>query len=48
MAETFYERLTALDAIFLDLENETTPMHVGAALLFDAKPLMLEHGGLDI
>jgi WS/DGAT/MGAT family acyltransferase len=46
--ETFYERLSALDAIFLDLENETVSMHVGAVLLFDAKPLMLEHGGLDI
>jgi WS/DGAT/MGAT family acyltransferase len=40
--------LSALDAVFLDLENETAPMHVGAALLFDAKPLTLEHGGLDI
>jgi WS/DGAT/MGAT family acyltransferase len=48
MADTFYERLSALDAVFLDLENETAPMHVGAALLFDAKPLTLEHGGLDI
>ena len=48
MVDPFYERLSALDAIFLDLENETVSMHVGAALLFDAKPLMLEHGGLDI
>jgi WS/DGAT/MGAT family acyltransferase len=48
MSDTFYERLSALDAVFLDLENETAPMHVGAALLFDAKPLTLEHGGLDI
>ncbi|MFZ1863843.1 MAG: wax ester/triacylglycerol synthase family O-acyltransferase [Polyangiales bacterium] len=48
MPESFYERLSALDAIFLDLESETVPMHVGAALLFDAKPLTLEHGGLDI
>ena len=48
MPDEFYERLSALDAIFLDLEGETVPMHVGAALLFDARPLMLEHGGLDI
>ncbi|MGD8316463.1 MAG: wax ester/triacylglycerol synthase family O-acyltransferase [Myxococcales bacterium] len=48
MPESFYERLSALDAIFLDLESETVPMHVGAALIFDAKPLMLAHGGLDI
>ncbi len=48
MPETFFERLSALDATFLDVENPTAPMHVGAALLFDAKPLTLAHGGLDI
>jgi len=48
MPETFYERLSALDATFLDVESKSAPMHVGAALIFDAKPLMLEHGGLDI
>ena len=48
MSDTFYERLSALDATFLDVENKAAPMHVGAALLFDARPLALEHGGLDI
>ncbi|MBW2224080.1 MAG: wax ester/triacylglycerol synthase family O-acyltransferase [Deltaproteobacteria bacterium] len=48
MPDTFYERLSALDATFLDVESKSAPMHVGAALIFDAKPLMLEHGGLDI
>ncbi|KPK52189.1 MAG: hypothetical protein AMJ63_10145 [Myxococcales bacterium SG8_38_1] len=48
MRNTFHERLSALDATFLDVEAKTAPMHVGAALLFDAKPLTLEHGGLDI
>jgi WS/DGAT/MGAT family acyltransferase len=48
MVDTFYERLSALDATFLDVESKAAPMHVGAALVFDAKPLMLEHGGLDI
>jgi WS/DGAT/MGAT family acyltransferase len=48
MPDTFYERLSALDASFLDVESKSAPMHVGAALIFDAKPLMLEHGGLDI
>ncbi|MGB5808954.1 MAG: wax ester/triacylglycerol synthase family O-acyltransferase [Polyangiales bacterium] len=48
MTETFFERLSALDATFLDIENDAAPMHVGAVLLFDAKPLQLEHGGLDI
>ena len=47
MIEPFFERLSALDATFLDIENEAAPMHVGAALLFEAKPLQLEHGGLD-
>ena len=45
--EPFCERLSALDATFLDIESKAAPMHVGAALLFDAKPLQLEHGGLD-
>jgi len=48
MPETFYERLSALDATFLDVESKAAPMHVGAALIFDAKPLTLDHGGLDI
>lgn len=48
MPDTFYERLSALDATFLDVETRAAPMHVGAALIFDAKPLTLEHGGIDI
>ncbi|MGB9338684.1 MAG: wax ester/triacylglycerol synthase domain-containing protein, partial [Polyangiales bacterium] len=48
MPDVFCERLSALDATFLEVENENAPMHVGATLLFDAKPLTLEHGGLDI
>jgi WS/DGAT/MGAT family acyltransferase len=48
MPEAFFERLSALDATFLDVENPTAPMHVGAALLFDAAPLTLGHGGIDI
>ena len=48
MSDTFYQRLSALDASFLDVESKSSPMHVGAALIFDAKPLTLEHGGLDI
>lgn len=48
MEESFHQRLSALDATFLDVEVNTAPMHVGAALLFDAKPLTLAHGGLDI
>ena len=48
MPHSFHERLSALDATFLDVESKAAPMHVGAALLFDAKPLTLSHGGIDI
>lgn len=47
MATPFCERLSALDATFLDIESPAAPMHVGAALLFDAGPLALPEGGLD-
>jgi WS/DGAT/MGAT family acyltransferase len=43
-----YERLTAFDASFLEIEDENTHMHVGAILIFDARPLLREDGGLDI
>src|SRR5205807_9932039 len=33
--ETWYERLTALDALFLDLESRSVHMHVGAVAIFD-------------
>jgi diacylglycerol O-acyltransferase len=43
-----YERLTALDALFLDIEDPNVHMHVGVVLLFDARPLRAPHGGLDM
>jgi WS/DGAT/MGAT family acyltransferase len=42
------ERLSALDASFLQLEDRNTHMHIAATLLFEAAPLILEDGGLDI
>jgi WS/DGAT/MGAT family acyltransferase len=42
-----YERLSALDASFLEIENENSHMHVGAVLIFDGAPLVTQHGGLD-
>jgi len=48
MTDAFHERLSALDASFLDVESKAAPMHVGAALIFDARPLTLEQGGLDV
>ena len=43
----FAERLSALDASFLDLETYGSRMQIGALALFDAAPLTLEHGGID-
>jgi WS/DGAT/MGAT family acyltransferase len=41
------ERLSALDAHFLELEDAGVHMHVGALLLFDAGPLARPDGSLD-
>jgi WS/DGAT/MGAT family acyltransferase len=43
-----YERLSALDASFLEIEDASSHMHVAVALLFDAAPLRGSHGGLDM
>jgi WS/DGAT/MGAT family acyltransferase len=42
------ERLSALDAMFLEIEDPNVHMHVGAIAVFDAKPLARPDGGLDI
>jgi diacylglycerol O-acyltransferase / wax synthase len=44
----YYERLSALDASFLGIEDESCHMHVGAASIFDAAPLRAADGGIDI
>ncbi len=43
-----YERLSALDRSFLDIEEHGSHMHVAATLLFDANPLKRPDGSLDI
>jgi WS/DGAT/MGAT family acyltransferase len=43
-----YERLSALDASFLGLEDSRYHMHVGGVMLFEAGALRTEEGGLDI
>src|SRR5512139_1455539 len=48
MSYTHFERLTALDAAFLAVEDHNTHMHVGAVSLFDAAPLMRPDGVLDM
>jgi len=48
MTYTHYDRLTALDASFLAIEDHNAHMHVGSIGLFDAAPLRGPHGGLDL
>jgi WS/DGAT/MGAT family acyltransferase len=48
MAGPHYERLTALDAAFLEIEDENCPMHVGAVAIFDPGPLTPPEGGFNI
>jgi diacylglycerol O-acyltransferase len=48
LARYAYERLSAQDASFLWAERPNQPMHIGAIAVFDAAPLALEDGGLDI
>jgi diacylglycerol O-acyltransferase len=48
MAYWHYERLSALDATFLELEDANVHMHVGAVGIFDAGPLTTPEGALDI
>jgi len=42
-----YTRLTALDRFFLDIEDRSTHMHVGATCIFEEGPLRDRHGGID-
>lgn len=48
MAYAHYERLSALDAAFLEVEDENAPLHVGAVSVFDPGPLSQPDGGFDI
>jgi WS/DGAT/MGAT family acyltransferase len=48
MAYTHYDRLTALDAMFLEIEDASVHMHVGAVGIFELGPLRRPDGGLDI
>jgi WS/DGAT/MGAT family acyltransferase len=48
MAYTHHDRLTALDAAFLALEDANISMSVGVVALFEAAPLRTAEGALDI
>jgi WS/DGAT/MGAT family acyltransferase len=43
-----YDRLSALDRIFLDIEGPSTHMHVAGAFLFEGGALRRPEGGIDI
>ena len=43
-----YERLSAMDRFFVDIEQHNTHMHVAGTMLFDGGPLRKADGGLDI
>jgi len=47
MPESYYERLSALDASFLGFEERNAHWHEAAVMVFDAKPLRNGGGGLD-
>ena len=48
MSYSHYERLSALDATFLEVEDENAHMHVGAVSIFEGGALFRADGGIDI
>ena len=48
MAYAYSERLSATDALFLEIEDPAVHMHVGAVALFESEPLRNAAGHLDI
>ena len=47
MARSHYERLNALDASFLGIEEPNARWHEGAVMVFERGPLAAEEGGVD-
>jgi diacylglycerol O-acyltransferase / wax synthase len=48
MAYTHFERLSALDDSFLEIEDGNSHMHIGAVAVFEGGPLATPEGGVDI
>jgi WS/DGAT/MGAT family acyltransferase len=42
-----FARLSALDRLFLDIEDRTVHMHVGGTCIFDSEPLETAQGGVN-
>jgi hypothetical protein len=47
MAYAHYDRLSGVDATFLDVESPNAHMHIGSVCIFDAGPLTRSEGGID-
>jgi len=47
MSYSHYDRLSAIDATFLDIEDENVHMHVGSLSIFEGGELFRDDGGLD-
>jgi diacylglycerol O-acyltransferase len=47
MSYTHYDRLSAMDAAFLELEDGNAHMHIGSVAIFEAAPLATPEGGID-
>jgi diacylglycerol O-acyltransferase / wax synthase len=48
VTDTYYERLSGQDLSFLAMEDGRAHMHVGMVSIFDAEPLRLADGGIDV
>lgn len=48
MSYTHYDRLSALDASYLELEDGNTHMHIGSVAICESGPLENEAGGIDM
>ena len=48
MSYTHYDRLSAIDAAFLAVEDECAHMHIGSVNIFELGPLAADEGGVDI
>ena len=48
MAYTHFERLSALDDSFLEIEDGNSHMHIGAVAVFEGGSLAMPEGGVDI